>query len=114
MSFVSKHGKAILILGLGLGLAYWFLSRLEWRSVSAYLQNAAIRPLVLAAILINLSLADSAGADRPGWTAEPVRRNRHWFWGHFPDRTHGRDCATSRPEYARTAAAERDAGDHPD
>jgi len=48
--------KSVLILVIGLGLAYWFISRLEWHTVKNYLENVHIWPLVLGAILINLTM----------------------------------------------------------
>jgi uncharacterized protein (TIRG00374 family) len=53
---MSKKFKSILILALGLGLAYWFVSRLDWNSVKINLLSAKIWPLVLAAILVNITL----------------------------------------------------------
>jgi uncharacterized protein (TIRG00374 family) len=53
---MTKKFKSILILALGLGLAYWFVSRLDWNSVKIYLLSAKIWPLVLAAILINITM----------------------------------------------------------
>src|SRR5262249_47228799 len=44
------------ILAIGLGLAWWFVSRLEWDTVGAHLRNARIWPLLLAALLINLTM----------------------------------------------------------
>jgi hypothetical protein len=38
-------------------MAYWFVSRLNWSSVGAHLRNAQIWPLLLAATLINLTMA---------------------------------------------------------
>ncbi|MCI0336325.1 MAG: flippase-like domain-containing protein [Acidobacteria bacterium] len=53
---MAKNLKSILILAIGLGLAYWFVSRLDWHSVGVYLLNAKIWPLVLAAVLVNLTM----------------------------------------------------------
>jgi hypothetical protein len=53
---VVKHLKTALILALGVGLAYWFASRLDWQTVGAHLKGARIWPLALAAALINLTL----------------------------------------------------------
>jgi len=53
---VSKHLKSVLILAIGLGLAWWFISRLDLDTVGAHLRNAKIWPLLLAALLINLTL----------------------------------------------------------
>jgi uncharacterized protein (TIRG00374 family) len=53
---MSKKLKSILILALGLGLAYWFINRLDWNSVRFYLLSAKIWPLILAAILIDITL----------------------------------------------------------
>jgi glycosyltransferase 2 family protein len=53
---VSKNLKSVLILAIGLGLAWWFISRLDLDTVGAHLKNAKIWPLLLAALLINLTL----------------------------------------------------------
>lgn len=53
---VTKQIKSFLILAVGFGLAYWFVSRLNWASVGAHLRSAQIWPLFLAAILINLTI----------------------------------------------------------
>jgi hypothetical protein len=53
---MAKKFKSILILAIGLGLAYWFVSRLDWRMVLVYLKNARIWPLILGAALINLTM----------------------------------------------------------
>jgi glycosyltransferase 2 family protein len=53
---VSKNLKSVLILAIGLGLAWWFISRLDLDTVGAHLRNARIWPLLLAALLVNLTL----------------------------------------------------------
>jgi uncharacterized protein (TIRG00374 family) len=53
---VSKNLKSVLILAIGLGLAWWFISRLDLETVGAHLRNARIWPLLLAALLINLTM----------------------------------------------------------
>lgn len=53
---MTKQFKAIFILVIGVGLVYWFFSRLDWASVGTHLKNARPLPLVLAAVLINLTL----------------------------------------------------------
>jgi uncharacterized protein (TIRG00374 family) len=53
---VTKQLKPILILAVGFGLAYWFVSRLDWTMVGTYLSSARIWPLLLGAILINLTI----------------------------------------------------------
>jgi glycosyltransferase 2 family protein len=53
---VSKNLKSVLILAIGLGLAWWFISRLDLDTVGAHLRNARIWPLLLAALLINLTM----------------------------------------------------------
>ena len=53
---MGKRLKSVLILAIGLGLAWWFVSRLDWSSVGAHLRNARIWPLLLGAALINLTL----------------------------------------------------------
>jgi glycosyltransferase 2 family protein len=53
---MSKKFKSILIVALGLGLAYWFIDRLDWNSVRINLLSAKIWPLILAAILIDITM----------------------------------------------------------
>jgi uncharacterized protein (TIRG00374 family) len=53
---MGKKFKSILILAIGLGLAYWFVSRLDWHTVGTHLRSAQIWPLILGAILINLTM----------------------------------------------------------
>jgi uncharacterized protein (TIRG00374 family) len=53
---VSKYLKSVLILAIGLALAWWFIGRLDLNTVGAHLRNAKIWPLLLAALLINLTL----------------------------------------------------------
>jgi len=53
---MSKKLKTILVLALGLGLAYWFINGLDWNSVRINLLRAKIWPLILAAILIDLTM----------------------------------------------------------
>ncbi len=54
---MAKHLKTVLVLALGLGLAYWFVSRLDWNLVGAHLKDARLWPLAVAAILINTTMA---------------------------------------------------------
>lgn len=54
--FVIKKLKSLLILAVGLGLAYWFVSRVDWSIVGTYLRSARIWPLLLGAALINPTL----------------------------------------------------------
>lgn len=53
---MTKQLKPILILAVGLGLVYWFVSRLDWSTVGEHLRNARLWPLLLAATLINLTI----------------------------------------------------------
>lgn len=53
---MGKKLKSVFILAIGLGLAWWFVSRLDLDTVGSHLQNARIWPLLLAALLINLTL----------------------------------------------------------
>lgn len=53
---MGKKLKSLFILAIGLGLAWWFVSRLDWNAVSARLREARIWPLLLAAVFINLTL----------------------------------------------------------
>lgn len=53
---VRKRLKPILILAVGFGLAYWFISRVDWTAVGMHLRSARVWPLLLGAILINLTI----------------------------------------------------------
>lgn len=53
---MGKKLKSFFILAIGLGLAWWFVSRLDWDSVGAHLREVRIWPLLLAAALINLTM----------------------------------------------------------
>ncbi len=53
---MTKQIKPILIIVVGLGLVYWFVSRLNWASVGEHLRHARILPLLMAAVLINLTI----------------------------------------------------------
>ncbi|HEU0174935.1 MAG TPA: lysylphosphatidylglycerol synthase transmembrane domain-containing protein [Blastocatellia bacterium] len=53
---MSKYLKSVLILAIGLALAWWFVSRLDLDTVGGHLRHARIWPLLLAALLINLTL----------------------------------------------------------
>jgi uncharacterized protein (TIRG00374 family) len=53
---VGRNLKSVLILAIGLGLAWWFISRLDLDTVGSHLRNARVWPLLLAALLINLTL----------------------------------------------------------
>lgn len=53
---MTKRFKSILILVIGLGLLYWFISRLDWTSVGSHLSNVKLLPLLMAAISINLTI----------------------------------------------------------
>lgn len=45
-----------MILLTGIGLAYWFVSQLEWNVVSVHLQQVRLWPLLVAMMLINLTI----------------------------------------------------------
>ncbi len=53
---MTKQFKSILILVIGLGLLYWFVSGLNWATVGTHLRNIRFWPLLLAAISINLTI----------------------------------------------------------
>lgn len=53
---MTKQLKSILILAVGLGLAYWFVSRLDLATVGSHLRSARIWPLLAGAALINLTI----------------------------------------------------------
>ena len=53
---MSKRIKPFLILAVGLALAYFFVRRLDWEQVSLHLRGARVWPLLLGAVLINLTL----------------------------------------------------------
>ena len=53
---MTKQFKQILILAVGVGLIYWFVNRLDLTTVGGYLRHAKLWPLLLAAVLINLTI----------------------------------------------------------
>lgn len=53
---MGKKLKSVLILAVGLGLAWWFVSRLDWQVVGAHLRNVRVWPLLMGALLINLTM----------------------------------------------------------
>jgi glycosyltransferase 2 family protein len=53
---VGRKLKSGIILAIGLGLAWWFISGKDWETVGEHLRNARIWPLLLAALLINLTI----------------------------------------------------------
>ncbi|MBS1790446.1 MAG: flippase-like domain-containing protein [Acidobacteria bacterium] len=53
---MTKQVKQILILAVGIILVYWFVSRLDLTTVGEHLRHAKIWPLLVAAILINLTI----------------------------------------------------------
>ncbi len=53
---MGKKLKSAFILAIGLGLAWWFISGKDWETVGEYLRNARVWPLLLAALLINLTI----------------------------------------------------------
>jgi glycosyltransferase 2 family protein len=53
---VAKKLKSVLILLIGLGLAYWFVNRVDWQLVGVHLRNARIWPLILGAVLVNVTI----------------------------------------------------------
>jgi len=53
---VGKKLKSGFILAIGLGLAWWFISGKDWETVGDHLRHARIWPLLLAALLINLTI----------------------------------------------------------
>jgi glycosyltransferase 2 family protein len=53
---VSKKLRSVFILLIGAGLAYWFVSQLEWHIVGTHLKQMRSWPLVGAALMINLTM----------------------------------------------------------
>jgi len=53
---VGRKLKSGIILAIGLGLAWWFISGKDWETVGEHLRNARLWPLLLAALLINLTI----------------------------------------------------------
>jgi hypothetical protein len=53
---MTQKLKSLVILALGLGLAFWFIKRVDWRMVGEHLQHARIWPLIIGAILINTTI----------------------------------------------------------
>lgn len=53
---MAKKIRAVVIILIGLGLTYWFLQSSEWALVGDYLSHVRLWPLLLAAVLINLTM----------------------------------------------------------
>ena len=53
---MGKKLKSGFILAIGLGLAWWFISGKDWETVGEHLRTARVWPLILAALLINLTI----------------------------------------------------------
>ena len=53
---MSRKFKSAFILAIGVGLAAWFIRRLDWDVVRTHLSQARIWPLLLAAVLINVTM----------------------------------------------------------
>ncbi len=53
---MAKKFRAVVIILIGLGLTYWFLQSSEWALVGNYLSHVRLWPLLLAAVLINLTM----------------------------------------------------------
>lgn len=53
---MAKKLKSLIILAMGLGLAYFFASRLDWATVGEYWRHAKIWMLILGGVAINLTM----------------------------------------------------------
>lgn len=53
---MEKKIKSLIILALGLGLAYWFARGIDWATVGEYWKTANIWLLLLGAVFINLTM----------------------------------------------------------
>jgi hypothetical protein len=75
-SLVAKKLKSLLILILGIGLAYWFARGIDWVTVGAYWRQANIPLLLLGALFINLTMLVRAVR----WVTflQPITRANLW------------------------------------
>lgn len=53
---MAKKLKSLIVLSVGLGLAYWFARGIDWATVGVYWKNANVWLLLLGALLINLTM----------------------------------------------------------
>ncbi len=53
---MAKNLKSLIVLAIGLGLAYWFARGIDWATVGVYWKNANLWLLLLGALLINLTM----------------------------------------------------------
>lgn len=53
---MGKKLKSLVVLAVGVALAYWFAARLDWVTVGEHLRHAKIWMLVLGGVLINLTM----------------------------------------------------------
>ena len=75
-STVAKKLKSLLVLALGLGLAYWFARGIDWVTVGTYWRQASIPLLLLGALFINLTMLVRAVR----WVTflQPITRANLW------------------------------------
>lgn len=73
---MAKNIKSLLILILGVGLAYWFARGIDWVTVGAYWKQANIWLLLLGAVFINLTMLVRAWR----WVTflQPITRANLW------------------------------------
>lgn len=53
---MAKKLKSLVVLAVGLGLAYWFARGIDWATVGVYWKNANLWLLLLGSVLINLTM----------------------------------------------------------
>ena len=75
-SIVAKKLKSLIVLALGLGLAYWFARGIDWATVGTHWRQASIPLLLLGALFINLTMLVRAVR----WVTflQPITRTNLW------------------------------------
>jgi uncharacterized protein (TIRG00374 family) len=53
---VAKHLKSLIVLVIGIGLAYWFARGIDWATVGGYWRQANLWLLLLGSLCINLTM----------------------------------------------------------
>ena len=73
---MAKNLKSLIVLALGIGLAYWFARGIDWATVGGYWKQANIWLLLLGAIFINLTMLGRAIR----WITflQPITRAKLW------------------------------------
>jgi glycosyltransferase 2 family protein len=73
---VAKNLKSLIVLAIGIGLAYWFARGIDWATVGGFWKRANIWLVLLGALLINLTMFFRALR----WVTylQPITRTNWW------------------------------------